>query len=237
VALFGVVQLNEYMVELSGSFLPEHLHDYLCTFVEMAQYTAAAKKGGANAAAVGGAAPQAAASGPPPGGGSDDEDPLAGSGSGGGGGGGAAAEEPTAASSSAAAAKKADWDDSFMNMDPMAGLLEPTPAPAAPAAPTAEKPKPKPSPSPLAVPPVAPLPAFAFGGGSVKSYAASGEGLRDAIKDKNVAGVKQVLAQAPKLTCNYQDRLSQTMLHLAAIFDHTVRRQLEWAVRTERRAD
>ena len=51
-------------------------------------------------------------------------------------------------------------------------------------------------------------------------YAADGEGLRDAIKDRSVPGVKQVLAASPA-AANYQDRLSQTMLHLACIFNDT----------------
>ena len=192
-------QLNDYVVELSGSFLPEHLQAFLSVFVEMAQNTKAKAKAGGGGGGGGGAAAEDARAEAP-----------------------AASSQAPEAAAPAGDGKKQTWDESFMNMDPLAGLLKPDPTPPPAPAPAADKPKLKPAASPAAVPavPAAPLPAFkSFT--SAKSYAANGEGLRDAIKDKNVAGVKQVLAAAPKGACNYQDRLSQTMLHLAAIFDHT----------------
>jgi len=199
-------QLDAYMAELSGAFLPEHLYDYLCLFVEM-------KAGLAKAAA--GAGGSAAAVAPPVPPSADAEADAAASPQGGEEGGG-----------------KVAWDASFMNQDPLAGFLGPDPTPEQAAAAPAAKPKPVPkaevapppsaggsaaaaSPSPAAAPP----PGFFSSFGS-KTYPATGEGLRDAIKDKDVSGIKQVLKQNPE-TANYQDRLSQTMLHLAAIFDHT----------------
>jgi hypothetical protein len=118
-----------------------------------------------------------------------------------------------------------------MNEDPLAGFLspeEPTAAAPAPAAPKPAAPKatpaaaPAPSAAASSAPAAAaaPLPGFFSSFGSSKTYPATGEGLRDAIKDKDVPGVKQVLKQNPG-AAKYQDRLSQTMLHLAAIFDHT----------------
>ena len=47
-----------------------------------------------------------------------------------------------------------------------------------------------------------------------------GEGLRDAIKDNALDGVKQVLNK-DKTLVNYVDRQSQSMLHVAVIFNQT----------------
>lgn len=52
-----------------------------------------------------------------------------------------------------------------------------------------------------------------------RRYDASGEGLRDAVKNGDARGVEQVLKQDPSLA-TYQDRQMETMLHLAAIFNH-----------------
>ena len=131
------------------------------------------------------------------------------------------------------------WNPSFMDADPMAtlGLRE---GPSAPGAPPsvkihdAEKPPHLPSNTVTAitkdlpevsngassiVPPSRFGPAF-LSYGNHKTYSPTGEGLRDAIKENDAEGVKQLLAINPKI-CNYQDRLSQTMLHLAALFDNT----------------
>ena len=55
--------------------------------------------------------------------------------------------------------------------------------------------------------------------GSAKTYAATGEGLRDAIKAGDLNGVQDVLARDSSLA-SYQDRQTESMLHLAALFDH-----------------
>lgn len=55
---------------------------------------------------------------------------------------------------------------------------------------------------------------------SVKSFPVTGDGLRDAIKAKDLAGVKRILQANPALA-NYEDSQKQSMLHLAAIFGHT----------------
>jgi len=61
-------------------------------------------------------------------------------------------------------------------------------------------------------------PSF-FAGSSSKTYPLTGEGLRDAIKDSSVDGVKKVLFSDPNL-CHYKDRIGQSMLHLAAMFNN-----------------
>lgn len=172
-------QLDAYMKELSGSFLPENLFAVLCDFVELKQQLA---KSSASAAPVRETPPQ----------------------------------EPT----SIPVAPK--WDESFLTSDPLAALLTPDEPPAVPPV-TAPTPAAKKNPPPAAASSAAaagpPIPGL-FGVAAAKSYAASGEGLRDAIKAGDVAGVKAVLTAAPD-SAIYQDRLSQSMLHLAAIFNHT----------------
>ena len=184
------------MRELSGSFLPEHVHELLCFFLEVKQNQG---RGGGGGSGGGGG------------------------GSGGGGGGAAAvAQEYVAPPSPAAAAAPAA---AFDANDPLAGLmggasLEETPPPAPVAAPS---PKPKPvvrdapaRPAPAAA---APPPNFFFHS-QAKTYAANGEGLRDAIKNGDADGVKTVL-DAAKECANYKDHQDQSMLHIAAIFNHT----------------
>jgi hypothetical protein len=190
-------QLDAYISELSGAFLPEHLYDHLCLFVEMkANLAKAANKEGASNNSD--AAPATAAAG-----------------DGGGGGGQIDGEDSV---------RTSNWDANYMNADPLAGLLDEAPKPP-PTTTTDASPKLKPAPAPKSPAagstpaPAAPLPAF-LSFGSSKTYPADGEGLRDAIKAGDVSGVKQVIKDCPS-ACNYQDRLSQTMLHLAAIFNHS----------------
>jgi hypothetical protein len=131
-------QLDAYVSELSGAFLPEHLHEHLCLFVDMKSNLAKAAK----AEAGGAASPSSATSG-------------------GGGGGGSAAID------SEDSVRKSNWDSSFMNADPLAGLLDvPEPKPAEAEASVA---KPKPAQTAAksslssgggAAVPAAPLPAF-----------------------------------------------------------------------------
>ena len=55
---------------------------------------------------------------------------------------------------------------------------------------------------------------------SARTYPASGEGLRDAVKNGDLDGVRKLLATNPELS-GYRDRQAESMLHLAAIFNHT----------------
>ncbi len=85
------------------------------------------------------------------------------------------------------------------------------------------------SPAPRAAAPAKKAAAPAKAGGSAapsffvhsstKTYASDGEGLREAIKAGDLAGVRQVLRQDAS-TANYEDRQGQSMLHLAAIFNN-----------------
>lgn len=117
------------------------------------------------------------------------------------------------------------WDPSFMSSDPLAGLADaltvaprPAPAPPKPRPPPKPKPaKPEGEAAPRFPPPAAVRPTFLLG--SATSYAATGEGLRDAIKAGDLAGVKDLVARDASLA-SYQDRQTESMLHLACLFDH-----------------
>ncbi|CAN1132491.1 Putative ankyrin repeat protein TV1425 [Linum perenne] len=52
-----------------------------------------------------------------------------------------------------------------------------------------------------------------------KDYEASGEGLREAIKDDDSAAVRKLVSQG--VDANYQDRQGMSLLHLAAVFNRT----------------
>jgi len=140
--------------------------------------------------------------------------------------GGAAAAYPAPAPAPAAPV----WDSSFMEHDPLASLLQPPERPKPerpkPERPPHERPEPPPAQAAAAAPGAAAFlgakPAFLFGSGDdgAKRYRPTGEGLRDAIKAGDVDGVKRVLEASPD-TCHYRDRLTQSMLHLAAIFNHS----------------
>ena len=201
-------QLDAYIRELSESPLPEHLFNLLAEFVEFsknAATTSAQGRRNRNGSAAG-------------------DRPWA---------------LPTQVETRVPAAMSA-WDPSFMSADPLAMMRieESHPVSLATAAASGREPPMSNTPHASAAQgaaeqadtvrsAAAPSPFSAIGvapsflaHSSSKTYPANGEGLRDAIKDKNVQGVKQVLAAAPE-TCNYEDRLSQSMLHLAALFDHT----------------
>ena len=131
------------------------------------------------------------------------------------------------------------WNPSFMDADPMAtlGLRGGPSAPGAtPSVNTRDAKMPPHLPPNTAttitkdlpevskgasslIPPSRFGPAF-LSHGNHKTYSPTGEGLRDAIKENDADGVKQLLEINAKM-CNYRDRLSQTMLHLAALFDNT----------------
>merc|ERR1712137_1318287 len=64
-----------------------------------------------------------------------------------------------------------------------------------------------------------PLPSF-LSHSQRKTFEPSGEGLRDAIKNGDVHGVQEVL-RVDSTCAGYKDRQDQSMLHLAAIFNHT----------------
>ena len=117
------------------------------------------------------------------------------------------------------------WDPSFMSSDPLAGLADALPEPLPPKPAPKPKPPPKP-PKPAAKPEGEAVRKFpqttaraTFLVGSAKTYAATGEGLRDAIKAGDLNGVQDVLARDSSLA-SYQDRQTESMLHLAALFDH-----------------
>ncbi|OMO67084.1 hypothetical protein CCACVL1_20811 [Corchorus capsularis] len=50
-------------------------------------------------------------------------------------------------------------------------------------------------------------------------YEANGEGLREAIKNGDTAGVKRLLSQG--VDANYRDKQGSSVLHLAAVFNRT----------------
>jgi ankyrin repeat protein len=52
-----------------------------------------------------------------------------------------------------------------------------------------------------------------------KSYELTGEGLREAVKNGDVAAVKDLLSQG--LDANYFDKQGMSLLHLAAMFNFT----------------
>lgn len=185
-------QLDEYMQELSGSFMPEHLQAVLFEFVELKKNI-----GKASPAAKGEAAADAASAG------------------------GASVEPPSAP---APPSQAQVWDEKFMSEDPLAALMQqasveeaPKPPPAAERA--AKPAKPSADAAAASSQPAAALPSF-LSHTQAKSYAHDGEGLRDAIKNRDVHGVKSVLEAEPSLA-NYKDRQAESMLHLAAIFNHT----------------
>ena len=112
-----------------------------------------------------------------------------------------------------------------MSSDPLAGLADALPEPLPP------KPAPKPKP-----PPKPPKPAAKPEGGAVRKFPQTtararrfdgerqdlrrdGRGPRDAIKAGDLNGVQDVLARDGALA-SYQDRQTESMLHLAALFDH-----------------
>ena len=112
-----------------------------------------------------------------------------------------------------------------MSSDPLAGLADALPEPLPPKPAPKPKPPPKP-PKPAAKPEGEAVRKFpqttaraTFLMGSAKTYAATGEGLRDAIKAGDLNGVQDVLARDASLA-SYQDRQTESMLHLAALFDH-----------------
>jgi hypothetical protein len=85
---------------------------------------------------------------------------------------------------------------------------------------TASKKKRAPASAPPAAKVAAPAgpraaPSFLLGGGSKASYAASGEGLRDAVKAGDTRAVTDILRTAPGLAV-YADRQGQTILHLVS---------------------
>ena len=120
-----------------------------------------------------------------------------------------------------APAPEPEWDPSFMSSDPLAGLGAPAAAAAAtppPAPPAAKKAAARSPPQAAPSGAVGAAPSFLRGGAS-KTYEASGEGLRDAVKGGDLRGVRSVLGRDRGLA-NYQDRQMESMLHLAAIFNH-----------------
>ncbi|KAJ8600109.1 hypothetical protein CTAYLR_003469 [Chrysophaeum taylorii] len=109
------------------------------------------------------------------------------------------------------------WDESFMSSDPLAAPDEPPPQrppddhhDTEPAAATSFA---DPGPAPVGA-----APSFLLA--TTKTYDVSGEGLRDAVKNGDLSGVRQILGSDPKLA-TYEDRQRESMLHLAALFNHT----------------
>lgn len=106
------------------------------------------------------------------------------------------------------------WDESFMSSDPLA-----EPAPVRSPSPAAPAPAPAPAVQQEASPKkTGAAPSFLFA--SKMEYEPTGEGLRDAVKKGDLAGVEDLLKR-DKTLANYQDRQCETMLHLAALFNHT----------------
>lgn len=154
--------LDAYVKDLSGSFLPEHLFDFLCDFVELKAQAAKATSGGAGSKSQGKAAAPAAVPS------AADSAPVKVS--------VVKADEPAPV-----APGSNKWDPSFLSSDPFASLLAPDSPPSAPTAPApVAAPVPKKVAPPPAAAPSAPLPGFFAS--SAKSYSPDGEGLRDAIK-------------------------------------------------------
>ncbi|XP_010429643.1 PREDICTED: ankyrin repeat domain-containing protein 1-like isoform X2 [Camelina sativa] len=52
-----------------------------------------------------------------------------------------------------------------------------------------------------------------------RDYEASGEGLREAIKNGDTAGVKKILKEG--VDANYRDKQGMSVLHLAVLFNQT----------------
>lgn len=120
------------------------------------------------------------------------------------------------------------WDESFMSSDPLASIVaEPAVPQGSPSVAVRQEEAPLPAPPPRSPrelsAPVGTAPSFLLSQGvdkNKKGYELSGEGLRDAVKNGDLDGVQRVLEANPKLA-NYEDRQRESMLHLAALFNHT----------------
>ena len=93
---------------------------------------------------------------------------------------------------------------------------KPKPVPAASPAPAAKPAAPKPAPAPSAPRPGGFTP-FGSAGTQTRTYESSGEGVRDAIKGRDLPAVVRLLesGQSP----NYVDAQGMSLLHVACLFD------------------
>uniref|UniRef100_A0A7S2D169 PX domain-containing protein n=1 Tax=Octactis speculum TaxID=3111310 RepID=A0A7S2D169_9STRA len=190
------VQLDCYMRELSNMMMMDHPKLVLREFLEVEAHTQAGSSGSARKTSA-----------------SDTPEP---------------APEP------APVLVRQSWDQTWMDQDPLAAMMNqdgtndqlttseeapPSRSAQKPAATTNSNSEREHAATRQSPPTSKPLPSF-LSHSQTKTFEPSGEGLRDAIKNGDVHGVQEVL-RVDTTCAGYKDRQDQSMLHLAAIFNHT----------------